>query len=430
MSTVADGLLRTIHSNAPSIHHAANVAEPAKGPRAVAYLVNTYPRISHSFIGTEMAALERRGLAVHRFAFRRSNEDFEDASFAAEARQTQILLERGPIKLMADIVACISRRPRASLAAMALARRMSGRGNFLRACACFAEAAALARILNRSGVKHVHAHFGTNSAAVARLAARLAPLTYSFTAHGPEEFDSPLALDLPGKIAEAAFVAGVSSFGRGQLMRWSAPEHWHRVQVVPCAAAPAFLEPARPFPTDHAPTRLLCVARLDAQKGLPLLVEAVGKIAAKRDIVVEIFGEGPGRAFLEAEIARNGLEANICLLGWGTPRQIRERIRGARAFVLPSFAEGLPVVLMEAMALRRPVIATAIAGISELVDSQVGWLVPSGSAEALAEAMEAALDAEPHTLRAMGDEGRRRVLERHHPDRVAAGLVPLLEPFL
>ncbi|MEE4453623.1 glycosyltransferase [Novosphingobium resinovorum] len=417
------GFRRHAEDEAPRIAGAPRPGAAARQRPAVAYLSNVYPKISHSFIRTEIAALERQGVEVHRFTVRRAPEALGDRD--ETARTTALLEDRAA--LAAAVLAQFAMRPLQALRALALALRGAGG---IRALAYFAEAALLARRLERAGVAHVHAHFGTNPAMVVRLAARLAPVTYSFTAHGPDEFDAPRGLDLPGKIAEAAFVVGVSSFGRGQLMRWSDPAHWPRIHVVPCAPDPVFLAdpgPAADDPPEDA--RFLCVARLSAQKGLPLLLEAVARIAADRAIRLDIVGDGEDRAIIEGQIARLGLGAVVTLRGWAGPEAIRAALVRARALVLPSFAEGLPVVLMEAMALRRPVIATAIAGIPELVDGQVGWLVPSGSVDALAQALEAALGAWPEELAAMGERASRRVRERHDPERCAARMVELLRPF-
>jgi glycosyltransferase involved in cell wall biosynthesis len=254
-------------------------------------------------------------------------------------------------------------------------------------------------------------------------------VTYSFTAHGPDEFDAPRALDLPGKIAEAAFVVGVSNFGRGQLLRWSHPDHWDRIHVVHCAPDPMFLAGHAQEVAGRGETvRFLCVARLSAQKGLPLLLEAVASVAQTRPILLDVIGGGEDRAIIEAQIERLGIGDVVTLHGWASPRTIRTALGASRALVLPSLAEGLPVVLMEAMALRVPVIATAVAGIPELVDGQVGWLVPSGSAEELADALCDALDTRPEDLAAMGERGRRRVTERHDPLRSAAQLAALMRP--
>ncbi len=405
-------------------------ARQGNAEKRVAYFTNAYPKISHSFIRTEIAALERQGFTVSRFTVRRSTESFSDPGDVAEARRTAALLDGGILRLVSAAAASFAARPVMSGKALWLSLRTGGPGNRLRACAYFAEAAILSHHLRKAGIRHIHAHFGTNPAAVARLVSRLAPVTYSFTVHGPDEFDAPLVLDLPGKIAEAAFVAGVSSFGRSQLMRWSDPQHWSNIHVVRCAAAPVFQQEASENREGLESVRLLCVARLSPQKGLPLLIEAVAQVAARRPIELEIFGDGEGRAAIEAQIARLGIAGNVRLLGWGTPADIRRKLGEVRALVLPSFAEGLPVVLMEALALRRPVITCAVAGIPELVDAQVGWLVPSGSVEALVEALDNALDAPLGKLQAMGEQGRDRVRTMHDPDTNAAGLCALLAPLV
>ncbi|MET0251548.1 MAG: glycosyltransferase [Novosphingobium sp.] len=402
---------------------------PAPAPVRVGYLVNVYPKVSHSFIQTEITALERQGLVVDRFTIRRSPETFDSDEDRAEAGRTASLLDGNKLGLLAAAGRWLLRHPRKTGAALVASLRIHGIGNAVHACAYLAEAAALAEQLERRGIRHVHVHFGTNSAAVARLAARIAPITYSFTAHGPDEFDSPRALDLRGKIAEAAFVAGVSSFGRGQLMRWSDPSHWSRIHVVRCAVAPRFLLAEPGDGAGLATTRLVCVARLDAQKGLPLLLDAAARVARRRAFTLDIIGDGPGRATMEATIAARGLAGHVRLLGWQAPEEVRRAVLESRALVLASFAEGLPVVLMEALAVGRPVIATGVAGVPELVDQANGWLIPSGSVDAIADALEAVLDAPVDRLEAMGEVGRTRVRAMHDPDGNARELAELLRPW-
>lgn len=398
----------------------------------LAYLVNVYPKISHSFIHTEIEALERAGLLVDRFTVRRSPEASPDGDEQAEAARTTALLDGNLPGLTVAVFRSLAAHPRLTLSTLAQAVRTHGAQGIVRSLAYFVEATALAQALEHRRIKHIHVHFGTNSVAVARLAARMASITYSFTAHGPDEFDAPDRLDLKGKIAEAAFVVGVSDYGRGQLLRWADLAHWGRVHVVRCAVARHFLANVEKAAatTDDASSRLICVARLSAQKGLPLLIEAVARIPRERTFTLDIIGDGEDREQLEAHIARLGMTDRIRLLGWRGPDQVRQALQTARAFVLPSFAEGLPVVLMETLAVGRPVIATAIAGIPELVDDRNGWLIPCGSVEALAAAMNAALDAAPERLRAMGEVGRARVAALHDPDINAGKLAGLLRPFL
>lgn len=396
--------------------------------RKVAYLVNVYPKVSHGFIRTEIAALERLGFDVSRFTIRRTPEDFSDAEDRAEAARTITLLDGSWRLLAGAVLRSFLKRP--GKACSALVRSLQQTASRVRAIAYFAEAAALAEQMERRNIRHVHVHFGTNPVTVARLAARLSAITYSFTVHGPDEFDAPLVLDLPGKIADAAFVAGVSSFGRSQLMRWSEPVHWERIQVVRCAVAPHFLQDDVTSLAGLESRTLTCVARLSAQKGLPLMVAAAARIAGSHDFTIDIIGDGEGRAALEEQIDRLNLKGRIRLLGWRSSEDVRKLLAASRALVLPSFAEGLPVVLMEALALGRPVVSTAVAGIPELLDAENGWLVPSGSVDALAEAMKAVLDTPRDRLQAMGQTGRKRVLAAHHPDINARELAALLGPCL
>lgn len=400
----------------------------------VAYLTNVYPKISHSFIRTEIAALERMGIAVERFTIRHARDLPRDGEDRAEARRTTALLDGNRVGAIGAAARYCMRRPSASTGAFAMAMKGAGaRGGgvreWVKAVAYWIEAAALAREMDRRDVRHVHVHFGTNPLTVARLARRLSGISYSFTVHGPDEFDAPRALELREKIADAAFVAGVSSFGRGQLMRWANPADWDRIAVVRCAVAPRFLHDSEPVRIESN-RRLLCVARLSAQKGLPLLIEAVARMDQQQPFTLDIIGDGEERADIEAQIERLGLGQRVRLLGWRHADAVQDELSRARAFVLPSFAEGLPVVLMEAMAVGRPVIATAIAGVPELVDAQTGWLVPSGSSEALADAMQAALDAPDSEVAAMGRAGRERVLAMHDPDRNARSLAALLSNVL
>ena len=395
----------------------------------VAYLVNVYPTVSHSFIRTEIKSLESRGFTVQRFTIRRSGGRFGACPDHDEDQKTLALLDGNLLSLLGSLAVFLRRRPGTTLRLILSACLSGGPAAVIRQIAYVLEAAELARRLEARGIAHIHAHFGTNPAAVARLAAKLTPVTYSFTAHGPDEFDSPIALDLHGKIAEAAFVVGVSQFGRGQLMRWSQSSHWHRIKVVHCSVAPEFLANRARSRRGLASHRLVCVARLSAQKGLPLLIEAVAAVAARRPVVLRIVGEGEDRSSLEAQVVRLGLQDHIHFVGWGDPQRVREELLSARAMVLPSFAEGLPVVLMEAMALARPVITTAVAGIPELVDHNTGWLIPSGSVAALAGAMEACLSSDSEQLAAMGQAGCARVREQHDPARNGELLAGLLRPF-
>ncbi|PZQ52663.1 MAG: colanic acid biosynthesis glycosyltransferase WcaL [Rhodovulum sulfidophilum] len=389
----------------------------------VAYLINTYPKPSQSFIRREIQALERQGVEIRRFALRDDRAALVDPGDIAEHGRTDYILARGPARLIATLLAEGARAPARGIAALAGALRLGRRADraYARHLVYLAEAACLARRCRAEGIAHVHAHFGTNSATVAMLAARLGGLSFSFTAHGPEEFDRPDTLALGPKIAASAFTVAVSAFGAAQLRRWVPAAAWGGIRVVHCGVEPGLF--AAPAPLPAGPIRLVSVGRLVEQKGQILLVEALAEAARSADIHLTLVGDGELRGAIEAAVAARGLGARVAITGWVDEARVRAELAAAHALVMPSFAEGLPMVVMEAMAAARPVISTYVAGIPELVrPGETGWLVPAGDAAALADAMVALARTPRETLAAMGAAGRARVLERHDIDREAAKL--------
>jgi glycosyltransferase involved in cell wall biosynthesis len=399
------------------------------GPVAkkVAYLVNQYPKVSHTFIRREIHALEELGYDIARFSVRDTKADPKDDADKREAELTTVLLEtnaRGALSLARAALSRARKKPvstwRALKTAVELARASD---RPLQHLAYLAEAALLAEKLDAAGVEHVHAHFGTNSTTVALLAEQLGGPGFSFTAHGPEEFDRPELIALANKIEKARFVVGVSSFGKSQLMRRTAASSWNKVRVVPCGVDESFLASgiAKPIPEAK---RLVCVGRICEQKGQLLLLEAAARLHDEGlTFELVLVGDGEMRPEADRFIAARGLERVVRITGWATGDRVRDEVNAARALVLPSFAEGLPVVIMEALALERPVISTYVAGIPELVETgKCGWLVPAGDVPALVEAMRSALSSTPEELEKLGREGRRRVLERHDARRAARAL--------
>jgi glycosyltransferase involved in cell wall biosynthesis len=190
-------------------------------------------------------------------------------------------------------------------------------------------------------------------------------------------------------------------------------DQWDKVKVVPCGVDDAFLSERFLSPTTAA-KRLVCVGRICEQKGQLLLVEAAARVRDRLgNFELVLVGDGEMRGHVEALVAKHHLENVVRITGWASGAEVRTELLAGRAMVLPSFAEGLPVVIMEALALERPVISTYVAGIPELVDAGCGWMVPAGSTAALVGAMVAALEADAPALTRLGQEGRRRVLSRH-----------------
>ncbi|WP_136475928.1 glycosyltransferase [Pseudomonas sp. DG56-2] len=397
----------------------------------IAYFINQYPKVSHSFIRREILALERLGVEVQRIALRGWDADLQDAEDINERDRTRYVLQEGVKGLLKPVMQVLRSRPQRFFSTLWLALRMGLRAD--RAwpyhLVYLAEACRLLQWLQADGAEHVHAHFGTNSTEVVMLANALGGPAYSFTVHGPEEFDKPQFLHLGEKVRRAAFVAAVSSFGRSQLFRWVAHGHWEKVKVVHCGLEPAFHQIA----AVAAPSvpRLVCVGRLCEQKGQLFLLEAA-RVLAAQSLTFEIVlaGDGEMREQIEALIAEHGLQAQVRITGWISSAQVREEILAARALVLPSFAEGLPVVIMEAMALRRPVLTTFVAGIPELVrQGENGWLFPAGAVDELAAAMADCIAQPVEVLQRMGDAAYQRVLQRHDIDTEAAKLLSYFKAY-
>jgi len=390
-------------------------------PLRIAYLVNTYPATSSSFIRRELLEVEAQGAPVARFTLRRWGTPLVDPVDLEEERKTRAVLEVGAIGLARGLLATAFRQPgkfaRALGRVWRLGRRgggsSSGRG-LAKHLIYLAEACVLLDWHRRERTDHVHAHYGTNSATVALLCRTLGGPPFSFTTHGPEEFDQPLALGLDLKVRDASFAVAISEHGRSQLQRWVPYDQWSKIEVVRCGLDPMFLDAPRVPMT--AARRLVCVGRFAEQKGLPVLIEAAGRLRADGvDFELTLVGDGPLRGEIEALIQRHGLKDCVQLAGWKSSAEVRDLITNSRALVLPSFAEGLPVVIMEALALGRPVISTWVAGIPELVEPGVcGWLVPPGSSEALAAAICELLETPLDQLERMGERGAGRVAERHN----------------
>jgi colanic acid/amylovoran biosynthesis glycosyltransferase len=380
------------------------------------YIVNQYPKVSHSFIRREIIELERQGATVLRVALRGWDQPLVDPLDVTERDTTRYILRNGLPRMLSGLLSQLFGNLPRLLGALRIALAMSRESDkpLLKHLVCLAEGCVAATWIQEAAVMHIHAHFGTNSAEVALLASHLAGVPFSFTVHGPEEFDHPVGLGLGVKAAHAAAVVAISSYGRSQLYRWMAAEDWKKVRVVHCGLDESFLRAAPP-PTAVSDHAFVCVGRLCEQKGQLLLLDALRQVLDRgHHCRVVLAGDGEMRSAIEARIRTLGLEGQVRITGWIDSARVREEILAARALLLPSFAEGLPVVLMEAMAMARPVITTYVAGIPELVeDGRNGWLVPAGDVDGLANAMMACLACDDAGLQRMGHDGRQRVLERH-----------------
>src|SRR5262245_11460790 len=395
----------------------------------IAYFTNQYPLTRHTFIRREVIALESQGVDVVRFSIRDSGKDAVDPGDQAEYAKTRSLLSASKLAMLWAVVTHAVSRPLRFLHATAIAFRFGLRSDrgVLRHLVYVAEACLLQKWLGQAGVTHLHVHFATNSAAVALFCRILGGPPYSITVHGPEEWDRPEALSLKEKYEGAAFVVAVSDYGRCQVCRWTSLGFWPNVHVVRCGVDEAFLKTdAEPVPDTG---KLVLVAGLVEQKGHLLVIQALAQVRdAQTDFHMVFVGDGHLRPVLEAEVNRVGLTDHVEFAGWQSNAQVREHLRTARALIMPSFAENLPVAMMEALATGRPVLGTYIAGVPELVENGVnGWLVPAGNVSATSDAILRILSTPCDQLSRMGRAGADRVRAFHDASIEAARLKELFD---
>lgn len=392
----------------------------------IAYLVSQYPAPSHTFIRREIGALKAAGVSIVTFSIRPPPPGGGPLDEAARA-ETQVVLGRSPLTYLAAVVAGLAKPSRwLSILALALRHRPPGARALLWALFHFVEALVLARLLQRAGVTRLHVHFANSGATVGLLATTYLDMPFSMTLHGISETDYPAGLLLGQKIARADLVACASWFMRAQAMRHSDPSDWPKLHVVRVGFDKATLPPAPTAQADTRSIRFICVGRLSPEKGQRGVIEAMRDLRERRIAAqLELVGDGPERVALETSVAAMGLNDTVTFSGALPEGEALARITQADVLVLPSFMEGLPMVLVEAMALGKPVIASAVAGVPELVrDVENGLLVRASDWQSLSNAM-AELAADPGLRRKLGEAGLHAVREFE----IERAVVPLIALF-
>jgi colanic acid/amylovoran biosynthesis glycosyltransferase len=404
----------------------------------VAYLTTRYPAISHSFIQREVLALRGLGADIETISIHPPiPADLFTAEDRAEAARTASVRSRAPWGIALDHLHALLRHPRAYLSTLRFAAGNASSGRALSPLFHFAEAVVVWQICRRRGIRHIHAHFTSPSADVALLAAELGErarpgtLSWSFTAHGTDILgDSPARL--AEKVRRAALTICVSDDGHAQLMGLVEETYWDRVRVIRCGLDARWRHADLPSSGRNAtsgdrPLRILTVGRLEREKGHGILLEALAALVSHGlDVELRVVGDGSQRRRLTERVAELEIDSRVAFVGKAGQDRIQEHYADADLFCLPSLGEGVPVVLMEAMAMGVPVIATRVGGVPELVEHGVsGLLAPPADPVALAEAI-ATLAEDPEARERMGTAGRRRVFKQHDIERVAGQLFDAL----
>jgi colanic acid/amylovoran biosynthesis glycosyltransferase len=394
----------------------------------VAYVVDHYPAVSHTFILREVEALRRRGVEVDTISLQDSADHVLTPADREAHATTYAVRPAGPLRLAVAHLAVLAASPRRYARTLALAVRLGRLGlrGPLWGVLYFGQAVLVHLQCRRRRTRHLHAHFAGPSPDIALLAAALGgpDWTWSFTAHGSDIFQTSRAL-LAEKVRRADAVVAVSDFGRAQLLALVDEEHWPRVRVVHCGLPSGdFTPPPGARDSADGPLKVLSIGRLAPEKGQGVLLEAVGELT-RRGVAVHctFVGDGPRRAALEGRAGELALDGSVTFAGRVGQDVVRELYGAADVFCLPSFAEGVPVVLMESLAMGVPVVASGIMGIPELVGDGVdGLLVPPGRPDLLADALER-LAADPALRRRLAEHGRRHVAEEFDVDVSAGRLV-------
>ena len=377
----------------------------------IAYLASEYPARSHTFIRREMDSLRARGWDIASYSLRKcaAGDLLNDLERAEYDNTWSVMPVKWPALVWAHICSLLS-RPASYIRTLvsSVKRRPHGLRGVLYAFFYFAEGIYLARRLKADGIGLLHVHFANAGAQVGSCAAEYLGIPWGLSLHGTVDFEYPCAMQLGGYIENAVFVRCVSHFGRSQAMRHVQPPQWDKLFVAYCGCPtppPAAVDLGIKA-AENPGIKLLSVGRLSPEKGQFLLLDAMSQLRCEGvNFTLLLVGDGPDRQALESKAAALGLEDCCTFVGAVEEARVFDYMRWADVLVCPSLMEGLPQVLMEAMALNVPVVAPAVAGIPELIaDNVSGLLYAPADTRGMAEAIFR-LKRDPELAQRLGREG-------------------------
>lgn len=379
------------------------------------YLISQYPAVNHTFILREVRQLRELGVDI-RVASIRSVDRAWDALVHEEQdefRQTHYINQSKIGRIIADHLATWSTRPFSYVKSLFYAVKVARfrPRQSLRHLAYLSQAVLVGRWMKREGLTHAHTHF---SSTVALFLSKIFPVSFSVTIHGPDEFRDPRGFLLREKVESALFVCAISDFARLQLQKCAPQCEWNKIDVTRLGVDLSVFNP-RPPRLAPRPLEILCVGRLAPAKAQHVLIGASEKLIREgREVRLTLVGDGPDRKKLEKQVQERNLAGHVILKGSLNQKRVRELYAQADVFALSSFAEGVPVVLMEAMAMEIPCVATRVAGVSELIRDEIdGLLVEPGDDESLARAI-ARLHDDPALGVRLGQSARQHVNQEYN----------------
>lgn len=380
------------------------------------YLISRYPSISHTFILREVVELRRLGFHIDVASINAPDRKTSDltAEEQAEAASTFYVKPAGAAGALRAHIESLLRNPVAYFRGLLFAAGLGGSDlrRIAMNCLYFIEAVMVGQWMKSLDLKHVHVHFATPAATVGLIVAKTFPFTFSITVHGPDEFYDVSGYLLSEKFVAANFVCAIGMFARSQIMKLCDSSLWGKIALTPLGVDPSVFQPCA-SPHDGKVFEVICVGRLVPAKGQHVLLAAIAQLRSKgRNVLLRLVGDGPDRKALEASACRLSIKDSVIFEGAVNQDHIRDLYATADIFALASFAEGIPVVLMEAMAMEIPCISTSITGIPELIrDSIDGLLVAPSDVDAFSSAIARLMD-DGELRNRLGTAGRRRVIEK------------------
>ncbi len=379
---------------------------PRSRPK-VAYLLSQYPAVNHVFMLREVRFLRQLGMDIQVASIRNPDRDPAQMTTAEreEAQCTYYVKSAGLSRLARAHVHTFVSRPGRYIRGLAGALR----ADKLYGLFYFVEAVVVGDWMRRQELSHVHTHYASTVGVLVR---RIFPVTLSITFHGPVEFQDPAGSRLAEKVQACLFCCAISQYGVSQLMYACGYPEWPKLELTPLGVDPTGFPP-QPFRASPATFQIICVGRLAAVKGQHLLIAAMATLVREgRHIRLRFAGDGPDRAALQRDVEHHGLAESISFAGNVNQDELLDLYRESDALVLSSFAEGLPVVLMEAMAMEIPCVAPWVNGIPEIITHETdGLLVAPGNAQALARAIDRLMD-DAEFRRTLGQNARQKIQEK------------------
>lgn len=360
----------------------------------IAYFTSAYPRATDTFIQREILHLRQKGHDVMTYALRKPGLDHNVSEFVKSERDnTHYLLPANLLALVGLNIKWLLTQPQKYFNALILAFKTSRAGfkGWLFQLFYFQEALLLAEALLSNKVSHLHNHFGDSSGTVSMLASQLSNIPYSITIHGPHIFFEPLEWALREKVKYSSFIVCISHYCKSQIMLFSDQEDWHKLKIVHCGVdISEYIFAPKSSPTENSLINMLYVGRLAGEKGVPILLKSLVELKSTGlQFRLTLYGDGADRKLLEQLVSDNGLQDYVNFAGFADQATIRAALTNSDLFILPSFAEGVPVSLMESMAIGVPVISTYVGGIVELITPEhSGILVSPSDIAGLSDAIQ------------------------------------------